>query len=213
MMPPFVRAIPALALLTAPAAAQDDGGYYFEFGAGVVGTENSSGILSDVKFDTGYAIDVLLGHQWDNALDSGLDFGLELGAYFNEQNLDSGLLGPGSSTPEQFSNGGFSLGGVISWPYSEEISFYGGAAIGLATALDLDSKGDAGSEFSFQDDDASFVAGKLGVRYNLGDNTSWFLQYRRTESEDITTADTFLGQSFDLELSQNVFEVGVRWGL
>ncbi|MEM7309642.1 MAG: outer membrane beta-barrel protein [Planctomycetota bacterium] len=214
MKSPLVRALPALALLAAPAAAHDDeGGYYFEFGAGLVSTDNADGVVGDVKFDTGYAVDLVLGHEWHDPFEAGLDFSLEVGAYFNEQNFDSDLLGPGSATPEQLSNGGFHVGGVVSWPYSEEISFYGGLGAGMATSLDLDSKSDAGSDFGLEDESALFFAGKLGVRYDMGGDTAWFFQYRRTMSEEIEVADTFLGQQFDLELDQNIFEVGVRWGL
>ena len=145
--------------------------------------------------------------------DTGLDFGLEFEGYFNEQSFDDPKLGPASSTIEQFSHGGFLVNGVLTWPYSEEFSFYGGGGIGLATAIDIDSKSDAASSFSVEDESSFVYQGKVGARFNMGEDLSWFLQYRRLTSPDVTVGDTFIGPAtnVDIDIEQNIFEVGVRW--
>ena len=210
MTSPLVRPLSVLALLAAPATAQDSD-WYLEFAAGASVTDEADAILNSLDYDAGYSIDFLIGkrvHEGDT-----FDFALEAEFYFNEQGVDDGLIGAGSSTVEQMSNGGFLVGGSMTWPLNEKISLYGGAAIGLATALDLDSKSDALSDFDIDDEQALAYQGKIGARYALGETSSWFFQYRQLFVPDIDVEDTFLGQEFEMDIEQSLFEVGVRWDL
>ncbi len=208
--------LPALVLLAAPGRAagdEGDGGYYLELGAGLATFSEIDTTAGSADFESGYSLDVLLGHRWCQVFDTGLDFSLEGEAYYAKVGLDDQLLIPSSSLVDYLAHGGVLLGGVIDWPCSEHISFYGGAGAGLATSLTLDSKGDASSEIDLEDDTAFIVQGKLGVRYTMAQNLSWFLQYKHLQSEDITASDSFLDQSFDFDIAEDAVEVGVRWGL
>jgi hypothetical protein len=203
----------ALASFAAPLSAHNDG-YYLEFGLGVTDTETLASPFGAIKFDAGYSGSLLVGHQWTQILDTRLNFGLECEAYFNEQAFPNTQLDPSSSTLEQFSHGGFVAGGVLTWPYSDDIAFYGGAGVGLATALDLDSKSDAASTYGIKEDSAMIYQGKAGMRFAMGEQLYWFAQYKYIALEPIQFRDNLIGPSSELEieLAQNVIEVGVRWG-
>jgi hypothetical protein len=204
---------PALASLLALGPTGDEGGAYLEFGAGFLGSEGVDTNLGSADFDAGYSLDLLLGYRCPDAWDSCLGAGLELEAYLHHAGLDDGLLIVGSSQAAYLEHGGFLVGGVLDWVQSEELTFYGGLGAGLATKLTLDSKSDAASKTGFEDGEALIFQGKLGARYAMGENLSWFLQYKRLQSESLTIEDTLLDQSLDYEIRDNVVEVGMRWGL
>ena len=205
----------ALVLLAGSAAAQDEdafGPWYIDFSLGISGMEDSQGIVSDISFDSGIAGSFLVGYEFDDAIGE-LDFGIELEGFISEQSVDGNLIAPGSATPEQFSNFGLLVNGVLDYDLTDKITLYGGLGIGFASALDLDSQNDAVGDFDIEDDFALAYQGKAGARYHLGANYSWFLQYRRFATEDLAVVDSSVPIGFDLENQQNVFEVGVHWGL
>lgn len=211
-MPLPTALLPALALLAGQGPTDDPGGIYLELGAGLATQDEIEATAGDVDLDEGYTLDALLGYQWREAWGTGFDFSLELEAFYTKIGFDDLQLVPNSSSANYLGNGGFVLGGVIDWPCSDEISFYGGAGVGLATSITLANKGDASSEVEPEDDSALLFQGKLGIRYAMAENLSWFLQYKYRQSEEITATDSFLDESFDFELQQHAVEVGMRWG-
>lgn len=207
--------LPALVLLAAPGRAAGDEldeGFYLELGAGLATFSEIDTSAGSADFESGYSLDALLGHRWCEVFDTSLGFSLEGEAYYAKVGFDDQLVIPSSSRVDYLAHGGVLLNGVVDWPCSQRITFYGGAGAGLATSLTLDSKGDASSDPDIEDDTAFIVQGKLGVRYAMAENLHWFLQYKHLESEDITATDAFLDQSFDFDISEDAVEVGLRWG-
>jgi opacity protein-like surface antigen len=211
-MPVPSALLPALALLAGQGATDDPGGTYLELGAGLASQQEIEATAGSADFETGYSLDVLLGYQWREAWDTRFDFSLEVEGYYSKVGFDDPLLIPNSSQADYLSNGGVVLGGVIDWPCSDEISFYGGAGVGLATSMKLETKGDASSDAELEDDSALLFQGKLGARYAMAENLAWFIQYKYRLSEELTATDAFLDESFDFEIEQHTFEIGMRWG-
>lgn len=208
-------ALPALVLLAAPGAAGggEGDGAYLELGAGFASFSEIDVVAGTADFETGYSLGALIGYRWTEACDACFDIGLELEGYYSKVGFDDTLVVPGSSEVDYLAHGGVLLGGVLDWSCTERINFYGGAAVGLATSLTLDSKGGASSDVELEDDNALVVQGKLGVRYAMAENLSWYLQYKHLISEEITASDSFLDQSFDFEIQEDAVEVGMRWDL
>jgi opacity protein-like surface antigen len=203
-------ALPAFALLAVPVFAQD--GAYLEIGAGLTSTEAMPGLSGDAAFDAGSAFGALIGYRWEDAV-GGLDLGLEFEGNWSVQNFEDQLLGPASALADNMGTTSYILGASLTWPYSEEISFYGGLGAGLVTRLDIKSEGGAASSFNVSDDSAAVFQGKAGIRYNMGANLAWYLQYRRLVSDTVTVEDKFLAQGFDYEFEQDILEVGMRYQL
>jgi len=204
-------ALPALALLAAPALAQDDGGLYLELGAGLTSTESMPGLIGDAAFDTGSSFNGLIGYEWQDAW-AGLNLGLEFEGLWTLQNFEDELLGSGSSLAEDFTTSAYLFGPKLTWPYSEEISFYGGLGVGFTTELGIKSRGDAASAFKVVDEETLLYQAKAGIRYNMGANLSWYLQYRHVVADTVEVEDDFLLQSFDYDFEQDLLEVGMRYG-
>jgi opacity protein-like surface antigen len=205
----FSLAALPLALLAVSAAEGD--GAYLELGAGVTGTADLESLSGEAGFSTGYALNAAVGYRWAEAV-GGLDFSLEGEGLFTRQSLSDRLLGPGSSEADYLSTGSLFANGVLSWPYSDEITFYAGGGVGIAASLTLEDKGDQASSFGVADDTALVYQGKVGVRFRLAENMAWYLQYRHVGSEDVTFEDVFLDQSFDSDIQQDLVEIGVRYG-
>jgi opacity protein-like surface antigen len=203
-------ALPALALLAAPVLAQD--GAYLELGAGLTSTSKMEGLVGDAAFDAGTSFAALVGYKWEDAI-AGLDLGLEGEGIWTLQNFDDDLLGPGSSQVENLSTKAYLIGASLTWPCNDEISFYAGAGAGIATDLGIKSRGDAASAFKIDDSSIMIYQGKAGIRYRMGGNLSWYLQYRRMQTESVVVRDDFLDQQFDYKFEQDIIEVGMRYGL
>ena len=215
MTPHPARVVCALALLAGLAAAQgadEHGHWYFGVGAGATSTEDSPGLITDVKFEGGYALSGLVGYENPGFLgNEKLSFNMELEAFFSDQSTATEIIAPGSSRVNEFTDLAFLVNGVVEKRINDSISFYAGGGVGVATILDLDSEGNEVSEFKIEDDTAFAWQAKVGIRYDLGPSYSAFVQWRHFETEDLKTTDSALLQSFDLEIAQDSFEFGVRW--
>lgn len=216
MTPHPARALCALALLAGVAGAvqgsDEYGPWYFGFGVGITGTDDSQGLLTDIAFEEGYSLSGLVGYENPGFLGSeSLSFNVELEAFFSDQSMDTEIIAPFSSRVNEFTELSFLVNGVIEKQINDSISFYAGAGIGLATILDLDSVGNEVNSFKIEDDTAFVWQTKIGIHYDLAGSYGAFAQWRHFETEDLATSDATLGQSFDLEIVQDAFEFGVRW--
>ncbi len=209
---------PALPPSTTPYAFQIDdtgardpdgrpGGAYLQVGGGLVTTEDSDGPDEDVEFDEGYLVSVALGHRF--ASSSPLAFDLELEGVWTDQDADDdGAL----QAVNDVTSIGALVNGLVDFRMTRSISLYGGAGIG-ATWLDIGTESDALNDFD--DEDGPFLTwqAKAGVAFAIARSAELRVGYRFHNIDDAEIDDGIGDSSFDLETSQHVLEVGLRFGL
>ena len=211
---PLLRSACALVLFAGVAAAaphdEHEGPWYLTFGAGATGFDESNGPNGNVTLDTGLALHSTVGRRFGSG---GLTFSLEGEALYMNQKLDTPVISPASSDGRGYESLTFFANAMLELDLTDKLSVYGGGGVGVSTMSDLSSTFTAISAFDVQDDNPGAWQAKIGAKYRLGSNYSWFAQYRRFQGEELRVADNFLGQSFTFENTANAFEIGARWDL
>ena len=214
---PSIATLLVLPLVGAVASAADDeiGPWYFEFGTGLDSPADSIGPEgSNIVFDSGYTLNALLGRDMGRLGAERLHWSLEFEGFFSDVEFaKENFASLGSASAEDTSNVALMVNAMLDWRWSEKVSVYGGGGLGYATSVDLDTFGDALSDFDLIDTHAPAMQSKIGLRYRMGGNFSWTLGYRYYQTTDLEVRDDFIGSAFDMENRHHVFEFGVRWDI
>jgi len=187
----------------------DRGGMYLQFSGGLTTTTDSDGPSEDVEFDEGWAAAGVIGSRFGTNDGNAVSFDLELEILWSDQDADDeGTL---QAVTDVTVLAGL-INGLIDIELGRSFSIYAGAGIGAA-GLDVGTTSDAVNDF--EEDDGPFLAwqAKAGLRLWAMRTASFFIGYRFLNIDDAEIDDDLGGASFDLETSQHVAEVGVRFQL
>ena len=199
--------------LASSAFAQDrEDPWYLTFAAGAAfPAEVDTNPTGTVSYDTGIATSLAVG-RWLSDSDS-LDVAAELEAFYAFARLDDGDLDKfqAANSPRDAGNLAWFLNGILDWKLNPTFAWYGGAGIGYASGIELDTF-DFGDLEQVDQDGLAFQA-KLGARYHLGGSTDFLLGYRYYRTEDVQVDNIVTQASFDIENQIHVVELGLRWGL
>jgi opacity protein-like surface antigen len=168
-----------------PALAQSRlNGPYLGLSVGALDLNNGETELSDIEFDTGYAIGGKAGYQFDHfRLEGELDFQFAEGTSSAGVNADIDIVR-------------FTGGGYVDLPLGNGLVPYVGAGLGGAS---LSASG------GFDDDDTAFTwHGEAGLAIGVTNQLSVVPAYR------YEWIDTDLGNQTD-PLTGNVFSVSIRY--
>jgi opacity protein-like surface antigen len=197
----------------APFAPADDdhranGGWYFGIGGGLTSTEDSQGLSDDLSFDEGWTANVALGHRF-GPIDAGhLGWALEVEALYSDQDVDADGATTASSDVSLL---GGHINALLEFPVSDFVGLYAGGGLGAASI----SVGDFSDDLSdFSEDDGPYFSwqAKAGVRLWSSSGVSLSLGYRFVNVDDAELDDGG-GAEFDLETTQHMLELGIRFAL
>lgn len=187
----------------------DEDGLYLQFSGGFTTTTDSDGPDEDIEFDEGWMAAGVIGSRFGANDDNRVAFDLELEILWSDQDADDeGAL---EAVTDVTILAGL-INGLVDFELTRSLSLYVGGGIGAA-GLDVGTTSDAVNDFD--EDDGPFLAwqGKAGLRLWAMEAASFFLGYRFLNVDDAEIDDDLGGAEFDLETSQHVAEVGIRFQL
>lgn len=197
----------------APLAFADDpderrSAWYVAIGGGLTSTEDSQGLSDDLSFDEGWAAHAAVGHRF-GPIDAGrLGWALELEALYSDQDVDA--EGATTASSDVSLLGGY-VNALLEFPISDFVGIYAGGGLGAASI----NVGDFSDDLSdFSEDDGPYFSwqAKAGVRLWSQSGVSLSLGYRFVNVDDAELDDGG-GAEFDLETTQHMLELGLRFAL
>lgn len=190
------------------AAPARGGGTYLRVSAGFLTMEDSDGPDEDIEFNEGYLLGLAFGQRM-NSGSGRVNFDLELEAIWTDQDADDD--GPIQAIRD-VSVGGLFLNGTADFPLGERLSVYVGAGIGGAW-VDVGTQSDQLNDFDSDDGPNLAWQGRAGFQWAFSESTALNLGYRFINIDDTEIDDDIGTASFDLETTQHVAEIGLRFGL
>ncbi len=195
------------------AFAQDrsESPWYIGFDLGALSvTDIDQNPTGTVGYDTGVSMALALGRHLIRS--DSLDFSGELEGLYAFTKLDDGdLVNIPSAISRDYGNLAWFVNGVLDWKLSEDFGWYGGAGVGYASGIRLQSF-DSGN-LAQADTQAIAFQFKLGAIFHMGGRYDFLLGYRYFQTEDVQIDNLVTLTSFDVTNQANIFEAGVRWGL
>ncbi len=206
-----ILAVLALSLVAPSASARnDEDPWYLQFGVGLGTSSTVDGPTgSEVDFDLGYATSIALGRTLGRA--GAFEFAVEGEGLYTYFTVDERDLASFPNTKDKGASSGAVLANlVVDYNVSSGFALYlaGGAGFGSINYSTFDT-----GNLSQQDNSGSVAQFKAGMRYKLGSAYHVSLGYRYYITDEIDVFDQASGNTTSIDYSDNILELGFRWGI